>query len=381
MEFDYDALGEDSAQVERDRRRSWWLRRPSRRMTAAVVLLALVVAGGSFWKQPFYAISPGSVRDTASRIDVVDSPVFAPEGEIGFVTVRLTERVNAFEYVRAKFDGTIDLVDEDIINGDGTADEKREEDRRRMQESKDTATLVALAHLGYPIEPIGLGVEVVDLTPCLPAEDVLKIGDLIIGINGGPVEFSDDLTEPLDALDVGDSITLEVDRFDTGDVERVDLTLGSSAAACLSEEFRTSDEDERAMIGIRLSQMLDYELPVDVQIDTDRVGGPSAGLAFSLSVIDVLTEGELTGGADVATTGTIDLQGNVGRVGGVKQKTVAARDSGASLFLVPPGEGEEAEGYAGDMEVREVATLTEALAALDSLGGNSLNLPEVAAGS
>ena len=94
MDFDYNDLGEDSVAIDRDgdRSSSGWRRAPSRRMGLVIVLLAAIVAGGSLWKQPFYAVSPGSVRDTASRIEVVDSPVFAPEGEIGFVTDVNAER-------------------------------------------------------------------------------------------------------------------------------------------------------------------------------------------------------------------------------------------------------------------------------------------------
>lgn len=343
-----------------------------------VVLAGLAVAALlSFWTRPFYALAPGSVRDTASRISIDGADVFEPQGQVGFVTVSLTERVNTFEYLRAQIDDTIDLVDEDLINRGQSSEEKRAEDRRRMAESKDVATLVALDHLGYEITPIGLGVEVIELTPCLPAEDVLDAGDLIIGFEGSPVEFPADLTGPLADKGVGDTIELRVDRIANGEVETVELTLGSSADPCLDSETRTSLDDERAMIGIRLAPVLDYELPIDVDIDTDRVGGPSAGLAFTLSVIDVLTPGELTGGTKVATTGTIDIEGNVGRVGGVKQKTVAAREAGIDIFLVPDGEGEEAMEFAGDMIVEEIATLDDALEALDRVGGNSQDIPNV----
>lgn len=331
----------------------------------------------SLWSLPYYALAPGSVRDTASRITVSGAEIHEPGGQIGFVTVSLTERINSFEYVRAKLNDTIDLVDEDLINRGQSADEKRAEDRRRMAESKDVATLVALDHLGYEILPIGLGVEVIELTPCMPAEQVLFTGDVIVGFEDDVVEFPDDLTDPLSEKAAGDTVALQVNRAADGKIEAVDLELGSSADPCLSDDIRSEPDEARAMVGIRLAPVIDYELPVDVEIDTDRVGGPSAGLAFTLSVIDVLTEGELTGGTKVATTGTIDLDGTVGRVGGVKQKTVAARESGIDVFLVPEGEGDLAMDFAGDMIIEEVLTLDDALAALDRMGGNSSDIPEV----
>lgn len=362
----------DLASAGRGRLDRRWL------VLGAVLFLGIAAAAVlSLWSLPYYALAPGSVRDTATRISVSGADTHVPEGQIGFVTVSLTERVNAYEYARAKLNESIDLVDEDLINRGQTADEKRAEDRRKMAESKDVATLVALAHLGYEITPIGLGIEVIELTPCMPAEDVLNEQDVIVGFDGTVVEFPDDLTDPLADKVAGDVVEIEVNRVATGKIETVDLTLGSSADPCLDEEIRSSLDDERAMIGIRLAPIIDYEMPIDVDIDTDRVGGPSAGLAFTLSVIDVLTEGELTGGNKVATTGTIDLNGSVGRVGGVKQKTVAARDSGIDVFLVPEGEAEEAKKFAGDMIIEEVLTLDDALAALDRMGGNSSDIPDV----
>lgn len=340
----------------------------------AIVLIGVAVVF-SFWRRPFYALAPGSVRDASQRISVADVESYVPEGEVGFVTVSLTERVSMWEYLSAKVDDSVDLVHEDIINGDRTADEKREEDRRRMQDSKNDAAVVALEYLGYTVPWVGLGVEVANTTPCMPADGVLNTGDLIIGVDGTDVLLTEELIGELADNAPGDSVLLTVDRIEDGTIEDVDLELGSSAAECLPADIRDSEDEAKARIGIGLGpQLLEYELPVDVEIETDRVGGPSAGLAFTLAIIDVLTPGELTGGLSVATTGTITPTGVVGRVGGVKQKTVAARESGTDLFLVPADELDEALGFAGDMEVRAVATLDDAMAALDSFGGNGLNI-------
>jgi len=340
----------------------------------AVVLVGVAVVF-SFWRRPYYALAPGSVRDASQRISVADVEAFVPEGEVGFVTVSLTERVSMWEYLSAKVDDSVDLVHEDIINGDRTADEKREEDRRRMQDSKNDAAVVALTYLGYDVPWNGLGVEVANTTPCMPAEGILNTGDLIVGVDGADVALIEELVEELGDNAPGDSVILTVDRIEDGTIEDVDLVLGSSAASCLPEEIRDLGDAAKARIGIGLGpQLVEYQLPVDVTIETDRVGGPSAGLAFTLAIIDVLTAGELTGGLSVATTGTISPTGTVGRVGGVKQKTVAARESGTDLFLVPADELDEALGFAGDMDVRAVATLDDAMEALDSFGGNGLKI-------
>jgi PDZ domain-containing protein len=131
-----------------------------------------------------------------------------------------------------------------------------------------------------------------------------------------------------------------------------------------------------ARIGVVLQTAdLRYDFPVDVTIETGLVGGPSAGLAFSLALIDELTPGELTGGQPVAVTGTIDAEGAVGVVGGVTQKTVTAKRAGAAAFLVPPEEEAEAKAHAGKMRIIPIRSLDEALAALEQLGGSGVALP------
>jgi PDZ domain-containing protein len=122
--------------------------------------------------------------------------------------------------------------------------------------------------------------------------------------------------------------------------------------------------------------VLDYNFPVDVEIDTGDVGGPSAGLAFTLAIIDDLTPGELTGGSDIAVTGTISGDGTVGPVGGTGQKAAAVRDAGIRLFLVPRDDYQAAVDHAGDdLDVVAVDTLDDALAALEERGGNVDELP------
>lgn len=354
-----------------------------------LVIMAIVAVVFAFWTRPYYALAPGSVRETTERVEVNGADVFLPRGEIGFVTVSLVERVTMWEYIRASLDESVDLVPEEVINGDGTAEEKREEDRRRMQDSKDDATVVALEYLGYEVPRVGLGVEVAGLIECMPAEGVLVTGDLILSVDNEPTPLRIDLVNILGDKEPGDSVELRVDRITDGSIELVTLDLGRSDDPCLpapegeageaGAEGQPEPEPEplRPMLGISLAQadLVDFDLPIDVQIDSDRVGGPSAGLAFTLAIMDVLTEGELTGDTQVATTGTINLNGDVGPVGGVKQKTVAARDAGTDLFLVPMNEEADSKRIAGDsMVVVGVENLSDALTVLSEFGGNGLEV-------
>ena len=123
-------------------------------------------------------------------------------------------------------------------------------------------------------------------------------------------------------------------------------------------------------IGDVTVRAVDADLPFDVSIDSGTIGGPSAGLAFTLTLIDVVTPGELTGGNRVAVTGTISAAGQVGNVGGVAQKAAAAEAEGVSMFIVPIESVEAAESTTSDLRVVGVETLDDALAALADLGGD-----------
>ena len=136
--------------------------------------------------------------------------------------------------------------------------------------------------------------------------------------------------------------------------------------------YKRQPEDESGgpFVGIEVRPA--YATPYEIAIDSGKVGGPSAGLAFTLAVIDLLTPGELTGGIEIAATGEVQDDGRIGQVGGVPQKTASVRDDGIELFLVPAANFEAAAEMAGDsLEVVAVETLDDALRALAELGGNA----------
>lgn len=357
-----------------------------------LVILVLASALMAFIRIPYYAIAPGSVRETGPRVEI-GSEVFIADGEIGFVTVSLTDSITLWQWVDAKLDDKIEIVPEELINGDGTSDEKREEDQRRMQESKDAAVVVALRYLDL-ITEVGLGIEVAQLIDCLPAQQVLNQGDVILAIDGVETLRAQDLLDYLATTEPGQNIEVVVDRIDpdtlgSAGTEIVRLEMGSSWDPCLAAADAEAHEEslaapERSLMGIYPREMLDLELPFNVDIDTDRVGGPSAGLAFTLTIIDLLTEGELTGGEDIAVTGAIDSAGNVLPVGGLTQKTAAVERAGYDLFIVPSGNYETALAAADDLEIVPVDTLEDAIAVLESRGGDPAMAPagnESAAGN
>ena len=213
------------------------------------------------------------------------------------------------------------------------------------------------------------------------------LGDTVVSVNGKPVGNTADMRAALEGIEPGESVSLEMQFFDQP-VRQATAKLGES----LSEDqgaFSLIFEDVGLSDGAGVDQGVDSECPdaqtwlffdwpdlelvTRVSFDTGDVGGPSAGLAFSLAVVDLLTEGDLTGGLRVATTGIFrdSFSDDVSSVGGVRQKTAAVRNSGYDVFLVPEKDYDEAISAAGDeLRVEKVTTLTDALATLECLGGD-----------
>jgi PDZ domain-containing protein len=343
---------------------------PRRRRTGRIVLAVaglLFVAflvGAAFVPLPYYLFKPGSVRDTQPLIAVQGTEVFPSDGSIGYTTVALRQ-ATLLGLAQGWLDDDIDVFGRDRVLQGRDVDENREVNLQMMSNSKQVATQVALERLGYDVE-VTVGQLVTEVFPDMPAEGVLEAGDVITAIDGETFDDAQDLSRLLGDEAPGDEITATV-QPPGGEAGRdVELALAASP-----------EDPDRAVMGVGVTVVvLDYDFPVDVEIDTGDVGGPSAGLAFTLAIIDDLTPGDLTGGTDVAVTGTISGDGTVGPVGGTGQKAAAVRDAGMTLFLVPSDDYQAAVDHAGDdLEVVAVDTLDEALVALGERGGNVDDLP------
>jgi PDZ domain-containing protein len=329
--------------------------------------LALVIVGTLVFAAvvplPYYALEPGTVRPTSDLVAVDGAEVHRPRGSIFYTTVRISQST-LLEVIGGWLDSDVDVLPREVVLGDRDPDENRTYNRDLMNDSKLVATEVALAELGYPIIVNVTGMVIVSVGPEYPSSRVLEAGDVIVAVDGQRIDEREDLMHLLSAHEPGDEVTVTIEPYDADGEE--DLTVELSPAA---------DDPARPIIGVQVQPRdLEYDLPFDVAIDSGNVGGPSAGLAFTLSIIDVLTEGELTGGEAVAVTGTIEPDGTVGPVGGVVQKIAAVRDAGIKILLVPADEYEEARAHAGSVQVYAVDDLDEALATLARLGGNGLAL-------
>ncbi len=342
-------------------------------LVAAVLFLFLVQA--SVIGQDDYVLAPGSATNTAPAVIVEGAETFDPVGEIAFTTVTIRRSVTVWEWWQARRDDSSELVPAEQIDGTRTADETREVTQFQMDQSQDTATLVALEFLGYELVPEVEGAFVLQLVDGSPAQEVLELGDLITEVNGTQIRSSEDLGNTIRSFEPGHEVLVSLRRAgeegrdgSDPDADELDFTI------ILGENPQNPGP---GFLGVQIQTPVRADAPFDVGFDVGRVRGPSAGLAFSLAIVDVLSEGELTGGNKVATTGTIDAAGNVGAVGGVPQKIEAAKRAGVQLFLVPPSEFVDAtEAADGDLDILCVQTFDDAILALTEIGGNGLEVAE-----
>lgn len=332
--------------------------RSSRRWAVALVVVSLVLAGigviARYVQLPYDTLGPGRAEPVNSVIAVTGHPSYPPQGKLFYTTVSVRERVNPYEALAGWLDPTVDVIAEQQVRGTVPPDQFKKQNVEAMADSKTTAEVLALRQLGYT--DLGAGAEVVEVQPGLPAAAVLKANDVIVTIDGKSISTSGDAVTAIRARGAGETIRLAV-RRDDGKPFDTEAVLGRA-------------EDGKPLLGVRLSTKI--KLPFEIRIDSGRVVGPSAGLAYALELLDVLTPGELTGGSSVAATGELAPNGAVGAIGGVAQKTVTVKRSGANVFIVPKENEAEARAHAGSrLQILGVSSFQEALQALGSLSGSN----------
>lgn len=323
---------------------------------------AVLVISAAAIPIPYVAIGPGVTYDTLGSVDgtaVISfsgegippsvTEEFADPGHLNMTTISITDNIPLFEALGLWATGRYALAPrEDYFPPDKTVEEVKEQDAQAFRDSQSAAEIAALRFLGYPnVTYVG------EIPDGSPSAGVLQPQDQIVDVDGTPVTDFPTLQAALADSVPGQVVTVTVLRG--GDTVTEKVTLGSNP-----------EVGSQGVLGIGAVER--PVAPFTTSIALERIGGPSAGLMFTLGIIDKLTDGDLTGGQFIAGTGTIDPEGMVGPIGGVLLKLITAREAGATVFLVPADNCAEAVTQIPDgLQLVKVATLDDAMTALDTL--------------
>ena len=334
---------------------------------ASVGLLLLIGAQviSLWWVQiPYFLFSPGPTAPVGELINVPKDHRHPVNGQVLLTTV-LQAQAHIADFVLSWARSNDQLVSSQQVAGNLTPSQLAQLDQAEMTASQQDAEVVAMRRAGYQVTEHGAGTAVVVVLPHTPATGVLKANDVIVGVDGQPTPLEQDAARILAASPPGTRVTLQV-QSPSGATRTVSVVLA-----------KRPDDASKGFLGVELVTKADhFSFPFTVTIDSRGIGGPSAGLAFALGLLQELTGVDITKGHRIAATGTIDPDGTVGDVGGVAQKTVSVSDAGATLFLVPPGEYRDAVSHAGPrLKVVAVSTFEQALQAIARNGGSLAGLP------
>jgi PDZ domain-containing protein len=356
------------------RRRAWNIAG-----VAALALLGVVVVAANFVRVPYVIISPGDATPLdGSIVEVSGAETYEHSGRLLFLTVRVSNRdPSVWRWLFAQFDSGVTISKREEVIGCASYDENARLQNLLMIESQDSAKTVALRRLGYDVAEEGMRVVISSVLCDGPSFGMVQLADQLTAVDGQPVTESSEVRPLVEAHEPGEPVTLTVQRDGREEevVVRSGRQTGDPRHPCGPPR---GNGEGKACVGIVAEALVDETFPIEIEIDTRRVSGPSAGLAFTLAIIDELTPGDLTGGERVAVTGSILPDGTVVPVGGVEQTTIAARRAGATVMLVPACsdpeprrcEAELARAHADGMRVIVVETIDDALRALERAGGD-----------
>jgi Lon-like protease len=350
------ALGEVPPLRTRRRKRTWpWA-------LFVVVVLAIVVASRVDLND--YAIQPGTAQSVQRFITVPPSKSHPVTHPVLLTDVQIA-RVSALSYLYFKLQGDTSFESVPSVTGGTPPSQQFAQGQLQMSQAGAAAKTSALTRLGYPVTSTAVGAVIAGTFAGTPAYPVLNVGDVITAVDGVRTPTAVVLTTTLSHYHSGQTIVLTVLRNNQGSPVRVPVTLKRTLVDVGLAKPVPVD------LGVEPEDQVDYTYPFPVHINVTNIGGPSAGLAMTLGVIDALTGGSLTGSKTVAATGTMDSHGEVGDVGGVPQKTVAVENAGATIFLVPPQEYSAALSKdRPGLKIYKVSTLNQALGVLAANGGH-----------
>lgn len=351
---DTQARGIRPGQHWRLSRRGWTV------LISFVVFVVLALVGG-FVRVPYVALGPGPTYDTLGSVEgtpivqVSGERTYPTSGQLRMTTVAVADDVTLFGAVALWVSGRHALAPrEDYFRPGETEEDVERENKKMFQDSQSNAEVAALRYLGYPVKVL-----VQEITSGAPADNVIMPGDRLLVVNGKKITAQEDVRAALAGTAPSQTISVTLQR--EGQPEQtVSITLGRAS------DFNPDDQRSEGFMG--LSPVDRADVPFQTTITLEDVGGPSAGLVFALAIVDRLTPGELEAGQSVAGTGEIDVKGNVTPIGGIPFKMVAAREAGATSFLVPAANCPEAlERVPDGLRLIKVDTLSTAVRALEDM--------------
>jgi Lon-like protease len=329
------------------------MRRRGITVLVGAVLLVFLAWQTTVITVPYVAMGPGPTVDTLGVADgkpvisVTGASKTTSKGQLRLVTIEVQPDLTLFDAIRGWLAGDYAVVPKELIYPpDKSQQDVDKENATAFQESQTSAETAALRELGYPVR-----VTVTDVAAGFDAGKVLAVGDLIDSVDGTKVTSLQKLTELVRAKPAGTPRQVAYTH------------AGQPGTATITTK---KDDQGNPRLGVSVKE--DQPHPFTLKIDLDKIGGPSAGLMFTLGIIDTLKAEDLTGGLIIAGTGTIDEEGNVGPIGGIPQKLVAAKAAKAKVFLTPAANCAEAmDNPQPGLPLIKVNTLNDALNALTSL--------------
>ena len=336
----------------------------TQRTLAGIIAVPLLVAlwvAAAVQPLPFVTYEPGLTLNVLGKTDagkeiirVSGHKTYRDNGQLRMTTVYVSQpqprgRNNIFELMHdwiSREDAVYPY--NAVYSPDETVEQNKQQGAQEMTSSQDAATAAALQELGYHVTEAVIAA----VSPGTPADKKLKAGDVVLSVDGTAVDDSSAVVDAVTSAPQGQPVRFVVRR----DGRRRTIAVTPRTV------------DGKPQVGVQVGTEAKPDLPVKVTVDINPdIGGPSAGLMFSLGIYDTLTPGSLTGGSTIAGTGTVDAAGNVGPIGGIQQKIVGARDAGAKLFLVPPANCADALGAPnGDMRLVKAPTTHSAVQSVEA---------------
>jgi len=327
----------------------------NKKLLIVFLFIFIIISSLSLIQTEYYFMSPGPPYQWDIDYGEIDNYEF--DGSLYQLTVRRDE-ANVLIYIWSLVNDTYDLYPREVILPDGvTPKELSEISIQNMRTSENVAIAVALKNVGYEISSKGDGVAVVGILDDSPVKDKLKKGDLLNSINNKNISSATEFISTLRTYSIGETVSIGLLREIDGNKKT--LTIETT----LIEHVEYEGEPMVGFLATTVNERFDF--PFEIDIKTGNVGGPSAGLMMALNVYNNLIPEDLTNSMIVAGTGTIEIDGSVGPVGGIKQKVIAAKKAGAELILVPVANFDEAKIFeTEETAVVAVDSFSEALSVI-----------------